>query len=63
VLPETTVFTGFDGTLDDFGTGAARMVLSEPLTPDGVGGALRFSLELDDPQTTVVGTVCVRILD
>ena len=62
-LPDTTVLAGFDGTLDDFGTGIAQMILAEPLTSDWVGRFFRFSLELDNQQSTVPDTVRVQILE
>ncbi len=63
ILPETTVSSGFEGVLDDLGIGAAEMILSEPLNSDWSGGSLRFSLERDDPENTVVGAASVQILD
>ncbi|MEN6576401.1 MAG: agmatine deiminase family protein [Phycisphaerales bacterium] len=63
VLPETTVLTGFEGTLDDLGIGAARLTFPEPLASEWVGRSLRFSLELDDQRSAVPDTVSIRVLE
>ncbi|MEN6576399.1 MAG: agmatine deiminase family protein [Phycisphaerales bacterium] len=63
VLPETTVLTGFDGTLDDLGIGAARLTFPESLASEWVGRSVRFSLELDDQQSAVPDTVSIQILE
>ncbi len=62
-LPDTTVFTGFDGQLDNVGIGVARMIIAGPLAFDWVGTTIRLSLELPDQQNAVVNTVCVQILE
>jgi hypothetical protein len=62
-LPETTVLSGFDGTLDEFGIASARMTISEPLSSDWVGRSLLFSLELDDQQDATPETVRVLVLE
>ena len=62
-LPDTTIFDGFDGQLDDAGIGAAGMTLVGPLTSDWVGTTIRLSLELPDQQDAVLDTVSIQILD
>ncbi|MEN6576214.1 MAG: agmatine deiminase family protein [Phycisphaerales bacterium] len=62
-LPDTTVFTGFNGQLDDAGIGAARMTLVGPLTSDWVGTRILFSLELTDQQNDIPDTVSIQILE
>jgi len=62
-LPNMTVFTGFNGQLDDAGIGAARMTLAGPLTSDWVATTIHVSLELTDQQNAVLGTVSIQILE
>jgi hypothetical protein len=62
-LPATTVFTGFDGTLDEAGIGAARMTIEGPLSSDWIGTSIRLSLELDGQADAVPETVRIQILD
>jgi len=63
VLPETTVLTDFDGTLNGLGIGTARLTFPEPLASEWVGRQLRFSLEIGDQQITVPDTVSIQILE
>ena len=62
-LPATTVFTGFDGTLDDAGIGTARMTIEGPLSSDRVGTSVHLSLELDGQVDAVPETIRIQILD
>ncbi len=62
-LPDTTVCTGFTGTLDSSGIGAARMTIAGPLTSTWVGAVMSFSLELGSEPNVTPDTVRVQILD
>lgn len=63
ILPDTTVFTGFSGLLDEFGTATGRMTIAEPLPVDWVGRSLCLSVELDRASNTSLNTVRIQILD
>jgi agmatine/peptidylarginine deiminase len=62
-LPETMVFSGFDGVLDDCGMGVARLTLPPSLASEWVGRVLRFSLELGEPRIAMPDAVSVQILE
>ena len=62
-LSDTATLTGFDGTLDDAGTGVARMAFAEPLPSDWVERWIRFSLELPEQPSATPDTACVHILE
>jgi hypothetical protein len=62
-LPETAVFTDFDGVLDDFGIATAEMTIAEPLENDWVGTSIDVSLQIADRPEAVPDTVRIRILD
>ena len=62
-LPETLVFTDFQGSLDDSGFASAELFLPETLPADWVEGVLHFDFILEQLQERVVDRVTIQILE
>ena len=62
-LPDTAVFTGFEGTLDHTGMGIAQLTLRAPLPCHWVGQAIHVDFTLDQAPESVLERVSILILE